>query len=47
MDYVDHDVMPPSVRTRNLTYREEALDPLSVVHGERVRGGGGGEGELH
>ena len=38
---------PPSVRTRNLTYREEALDPLSVVHGERVRGGGGGEGELH
>ena len=38
---------PPSVRTRNLTYREEALDPLSVVHGERVRGGGGGEGELN
>ena len=32
----------------NLTYREEALNSLRVVEGERVRGGGGGvERQVH
>ena len=37
-----------SVLNFNLTYWEEALDSLSVVHGEGVRGdGGGGDRQLH